>query len=86
MDFRFTPEQEQSVRDRLRSGEKGIDLAREFGVHRTTISKIKKGTYGRRYYSAVHKPSGEVTTFEVDDKEAASDKDILAILAWVRLL
>lgn len=48
--------------------------------------KIRKGRYGRRYYTAVHKPSGEVTTFEVDQTEAASDKDILAIRAWVRLL
>lgn len=48
--------------------------------------RVKKGTYGRRYFSAVHKPSGEVTTFEVDDKDAADAKDILAILAWIRLL
>lgn len=51
-----------------------------------TEGKIRKATYGRRYYTAVHKPSGEVTTFEVDEKEAAREKDILAIFAWVRLL
>lgn len=42
---KFTPEQEVAVRARLESGERVKDLAREFGVHRTTISKIKKGTY-----------------------------------------
>lgn len=34
-----------SIQNRLAAGELGIALAREYGVHRTTISKIKKGTY-----------------------------------------
>lgn len=42
---KFTPEQLQDVQRRLDAGELGIALAREFGVHRTTISKIKTGTY-----------------------------------------
>lgn len=36
------------IKYRLDAGEKVKDLAREFVVHRTTISKIKKGTYLER--------------------------------------
>lgn len=42
---KFSPELERLVLTRLNSGERVIDLAKEFGVHRTTISKIKKGKY-----------------------------------------
>lgn len=34
-----------SIRKRLSEGDKVIDISSEYGVHRTTISKIKKGTY-----------------------------------------
>lgn len=33
------------IRDRLASGERVKDLAAEYGVHRTTLSKVKSGTY-----------------------------------------
>jgi DNA invertase Pin-like site-specific DNA recombinase len=42
---KFTREQEAHVRSRLSGGARVIDIAREFGVHRTTVSKIKMGTY-----------------------------------------
>ena len=42
---KLSPEQEDEIRRRLAAGELGRDLAREFGVHRTTLSKVKLGTY-----------------------------------------
>lgn len=39
----------ESIKQRLGNGEKVGNLAVEFNVHRTTISKIKKGTYFERY-------------------------------------
>jgi DNA invertase Pin-like site-specific DNA recombinase len=45
----FSEHEEVSIRDRLAGGERVTELAREFGVHRTTISKIKKGTYRDKY-------------------------------------
>jgi len=33
------------IKKRIKSGEKVITIARELGIHRTTISKIKSGTY-----------------------------------------
>ncbi len=39
--------QEIEIRARLAAGELGRALAAEFGVHRTTMSKIKLGTYRR---------------------------------------
>jgi hypothetical protein len=42
---RLTPEQESNIRARLAGGAKVVDLATEFSMHRTTISKVKKGTY-----------------------------------------
>lgn len=42
---KFSNEQVESIRTRLRSGERVKDLAREFDVDRTTISKIKMGRY-----------------------------------------
>jgi hypothetical protein len=41
--------QAETIKRRLDSGEKVGSLAAEFQVHRTTISKIKKGTYFERY-------------------------------------
>lgn len=41
--------QVSAIQNRLRSGEKVMNLAKEFGLHRTTISKIKAGTYFDRY-------------------------------------
>lgn len=40
--------QAESIRTRIASGERVTDLAREFGVHRTTVSKIKMGRYRGR--------------------------------------
>lgn len=42
---KFTKEQTEVIQGRLNNGELVKDLANEYGVHRTTISKIKKGTY-----------------------------------------
>lgn len=42
-------EQVNQIKGRLSAGERVIDLAREFGVHRTTVSKIKMGTYHDKY-------------------------------------
>jgi hypothetical protein len=41
--------QAELIKRRLDGGEKVGNLAAEFKVHRTTISKIKKGTYFERY-------------------------------------
>jgi hypothetical protein len=46
---KLTPQQVESIKTRLASGELGIVLAKEFQVHRTTMSKIKMGTYFDRY-------------------------------------
>ena len=42
---KLTPEQCADIRKRAAQGEKVQDLAAEFGVHRTTISKAKLGKY-----------------------------------------
>ncbi len=42
---KITPEKSLEIKARLSAGELVKDLAREFGVHRTTMSKIKMGTY-----------------------------------------
>lgn len=42
---KISNDQEAEIRNRLANGETGIELSKEFGVHRTTISKIKMGTY-----------------------------------------
>ncbi len=39
---RFTPAQEDAIRERLRSGEKGVALARELGISRSTLWNIQK--------------------------------------------
>lgn len=48
---KFADNDVSSIIARLANGEKVKDLATEYGVHRTTISKIKKGTYYDRYRS-----------------------------------
>ena len=40
---RLSHEQVATIRERLVAGETGADLAREYGVNRSTINKIKKG-------------------------------------------
>jgi hypothetical protein len=40
---KFTPELAEQIRQRIANGEKVKDIAAEYGAHRTTISKIKKG-------------------------------------------
>lgn len=42
---RFSPDEVASIKQRIENGEGTQALASEFGVHRTTISKIKMGTY-----------------------------------------
>ena len=46
---KMTPEKATEIKQRLDSGEKVKDLALEFGMHRTSISKIKMGTYFEPY-------------------------------------
>lgn len=42
---KLSPLQAEEIKRRLEAGEMNRDLAREYGVHRTTLSKIKTGTY-----------------------------------------
>ncbi len=42
---KLSPEDVETIRRRLEAGELNKDLAAEFKVHRTTLSKIKIGTY-----------------------------------------
>lgn len=42
---KISREQASTIASRLSNGEKVSAIADEFGVHRTSISKIKKGTY-----------------------------------------
>jgi hypothetical protein len=42
---KFSDDQVSAIRNRLLAGEGTLALAEEFGVHRTTISKIKMGKY-----------------------------------------
>lgn len=46
---KLTDEQVNEIATRLAAGEKVVKLAAEYEVHRTTISKIKAGTYYDRY-------------------------------------
>lgn len=45
---KFSPAEVAAIESRLAAGEGVTNLAAEFGVHRTTISKIKKGSHGQR--------------------------------------
>lgn len=42
---KLTPDHAIEISERRAAGERVIDLAREYGVHRTTISKIRTGKY-----------------------------------------
>jgi predicted GIY-YIG superfamily endonuclease len=42
---KLTPEQAADVKRRLDAGERVKDIAAELGMHRTSISKVKMGTY-----------------------------------------
>lgn len=42
---KLTPEHMEKIKHRLADGEMVRTLAEEYGVHRTTLSKIKMGTY-----------------------------------------
>ena len=42
---KLTPEDVLAIKLAMASGVKGCDLAAQYGVHRTTISKVKMGTY-----------------------------------------
>lgn len=46
---KLTEEQVEEIKRRFAAGERTTDLAKEYGVHRTTISKIKMGTYHDKY-------------------------------------
>ena len=46
---KLSQEDQQDIINRLNNGELVKNLAEEYGVHRTTISKIKKGVYGLKY-------------------------------------
>lgn len=46
---RLTEEQVEEIKLRFSAGERTTDLAKEYGVHRTTMSKIKMGTYHDKY-------------------------------------
>ena len=46
---KLSPEQVRSVQERIANGEQVTVLAKELSLHRTTVSKIKAGTYFDRY-------------------------------------
>lgn len=46
---RLSDDQVEEIKRRFAAGERTTDLAKEYGVHRTTISKIKMGTYHDKY-------------------------------------
>ena len=48
---KLTSEDVEIIKIRLANGEKNCDLSKEYGVHRTTLSKVKMGTYFDRYRS-----------------------------------
>ena len=49
---KFDEQTVEAIRKRLANGERVIDIAREFSVHRVTISKIKMGKYAPAYKEA----------------------------------
>lgn len=46
---KLTPEQAEVIKMRIEAGETVTSLAKELGMHRTSVSKIKAGTYFERY-------------------------------------
>lgn len=46
---RLSGEQVEEIKRRFAAGDRTTDLAKEYGVHRTTITKIKMGTYYDKY-------------------------------------
>lgn len=46
---KLTAEQVETIKTRLAAGELNVHLSREYGVHRTTLSKITMGRYFDRY-------------------------------------
>lgn len=48
---KLTREDVEAIKMRFKNGETTIELAKEYGVHRTTISKVNMGTYFDRYRS-----------------------------------
>lgn len=63
---KITSEQAEEIKRRLQRGEKNKDLAAEFRVHRTTLTKIKTGTYFNKYQMGqkCDAPNGQRTLFE----------------------
>jgi hypothetical protein len=50
---KLAPDDVFAIKEAFRNGEPNWKLAKRFGVHRTTISKIKMGTYYDRYRKTV---------------------------------
>lgn len=48
---KLTREDVETIKMRFKNGETTIELAKAYGVHRTTISKVNMGTYFDRYRS-----------------------------------
>lgn len=46
---KLTDSDVENIKEKLSKGAKVKDLAHEYGVHRTTISKVKSGVYGLKY-------------------------------------
>lgn len=46
---KLTAEECETIRERLKNGEGVMALAVEYGVHRTTLSKVKSGKYEIKY-------------------------------------
>lgn len=46
---KISADQQIEINERINAGETVISLAVAFGVHRTTISKVKAGTYNDKY-------------------------------------
>jgi hypothetical protein len=46
---KLTKEDVEEIKLRFKNGETTVELAKEYGVHRTTISKVNMGTYFDRY-------------------------------------
>jgi hypothetical protein len=52
---KLSKEMQNDILEAIKNGEMVINLARKYGVHRTTISKVKDRTYNnqKRYYKKV---------------------------------
>ena len=46
---KLTHEDVKNILDRFAAGEKLVDMAKEYGVDRTTMTKVRNGTYMDKY-------------------------------------